>query len=133
MEENADVFRPIVARRRPTTIDMLDPDSPLLEALQEMPMNPRVRTNSIIGTGGVELLEPGDGVVPVVSARQCGVESEILVPAKHEKLHRDPLSVAELLRILRKHAAEGAQPVVAGAPSGPRSVSFARRMVFWRN
>jgi len=133
MEENPDVFRPIVARRRPTTIDMLDPDSPLLEALLEMPMNPRVRTNSIIGTGGVELLEPGDGVVPVVSARQCGVESEILVPAKHEKLHRDPLTAAELLRILRKHAAEGAQPVVAGVPSGPRSVSFARRMVFSRN
>ena len=72
--------------------------------------------HSIIGTGGVELLgEPGDGVVSVSSARFVGTESEIYVAAKHEKLHRDPASIAEMGRILRQHASEQGPIVVVGS------------------
>jgi len=111
MEQNRDVFKPIVQRRRPTTIDLLDPDSPFLHGLAQMPINCAVRLHSIIGTGGV-VGEPGDGVVPVSSAQHCG-DSELLVPAKHEKLHRHPESIGEVARILRLHAAVVDQAIAA--------------------
>src|SRR5207302_385393 len=94
-----------VTRRRPTSVDLLEPTSPFLEALQEMPLKPCVHLHSIIGTGGTHLVgEETDSVVTVSSAKQCGVESEIYVPAKHEKVHRHPDSIAEVARILRLHA-----------------------------
>ena len=71
-----------------------------------MPVQPATRLHSIIGTGGAtSWIEPNDGVVDVTSARHPGVCSERYVPAKHERLHRDPESVAEIARILRSHAA----------------------------
>lgn len=107
MEANADVFRPELQRSRPTSVDLLEPTSPLLAALAETPVNPCVQIHSIIGTGGCSVLsEQGDGVVTVTSAQYPGVESEIFVPAKHEKLHRHPAAIAELARILREHAAQ---------------------------
>ena len=103
--DNCDVFRPEIARRRPTSVDLLEPTSPFLAALQVMPLKPCVHLHSIIGTGGAHLVgEENDGVVTVSSAKQCGVESEIYVPAKHEKVHRDPQAITELARILRLHA-----------------------------
>ena len=114
MDQNRDVFKPTVQRRRPTTIDLLDPESPFLQALAEMPINCATDLHSIVGTGGHSLTgEPGDGVVPVASARHCG-DSELFVPAKHEKLHRHPASIAEVARILRLHAAEVDQVVACG-------------------
>ena len=72
-----------------------------------MPYSHSVRLHSIIGTGGSLLSrEPGDGVVPVSSARQTGVCSEIFVPVRHEKLHHDDKTLVELDRILREHALE---------------------------
>ena len=107
MDANPDVFKSFVSRSRPTTVDMLSPTSPFLIALAQMPINPAVHMHSIIGTGGLAILgEPGDGVVSVSSAQQAGVESELYVPAKHEKLHRDPASVAEIARIMRLHAGQ---------------------------
>jgi hypothetical protein len=106
MNDNRDVFKPSFRSRRPTTINMLDPDSPFLLGLAQMPINCATHLHSIIGTGGVNpLAEPGDGVVSVSSAQHCG-ESEIFVPAKHEKLHQHPASIAEVARILRLHAAQ---------------------------
>ena len=116
MEANRDIFNPAIARSRPTSVDILEPSSPLLAALAQMCVNPAVRTHSIIGTGGVELLgEPGDGVVSVSSARFAGAVSEVYVAAKHEKLHRDPASIAEMARILRQHASEQGPIVVVGS------------------
>jgi hypothetical protein len=112
IDQNRDVFKPSVQRHRPTTIDLLDPDSPSLQALAQTPINCAMHLHSIIGTGGICLSEPGDGVVPVTSARHCG-DSELVVPAKHERLHRDPASIAEVARILRLHAAETDQATVA--------------------
>jgi pimeloyl-ACP methyl ester carboxylesterase len=117
MDDNCDIFYPFLRRSPPTSIDLLEPSSPLLAAIGEIPFSRCVRLHSIIGTGGDSLFgEPGDGIVPVSSARLCGVESELLVPARHEELHHDPATMAELMRILRKHARE---PMVAGRlPSG---------------
>ena len=41
-----------VQRRRPTTIDLLDPESPFLGALAQMPIPCKTHLHTIIGTGG---------------------------------------------------------------------------------
>jgi hypothetical protein len=105
IEINQDVFRPDFSREPPTSIALLEPDSPFLAGLANMPINPATHIHSIIGTGGGYFApEPGDGVVAVSSARHCG-ESELFVPTVHEELHRDPESINEVARILRQHAA----------------------------
>lgn len=121
LADNPDVFKPYLKHRRPTTINLLDPDSPLLIGLSELPIPCTVRLNSIIGTGDTNpFAEPGDGVVSVSSAQHYG-ESELFVPAKHEKLHRHPTSIDEVARILRLQAAEAASHQPAATLSTSRS------------
>jgi len=104
IDQNPDLFKPNVKRRRPTTITLLDPDSPLLAGLGQMPVSCATRLHSIIGAGGINpLSEPGDGVVAASSARHYG-DSELFVSAQHEKLHRHPASINEVARVLRLHA-----------------------------
>jgi hypothetical protein len=92
---------------------MLNPESPILAGLARLPVNCSTRLHSIIGTGGSNPFgEAGDGVVSVSSARHYG-DSELYVPAKHEKLHHHPASIAEVARILRLHASTVASPAVA--------------------
>ena len=103
-------------RRIPTSVDLLRPDSPLLQAIFDLPVNPRVRMHSIIGIGHAGLgKETGDGVVPVTSARHPGVESELLVKAKHD-LHHHPDTINEVVRILRLHASAEDRHL---SPAGP--------------
>ena len=107
MADNQDIFAEYLWDSWPTSIDLLEPANPLLDAMGRMPFGCGVRRHSIIGTGGGPLQgEPGDGVVPVSSARQAGVCSELFIPAKHEKLHHDPATISDLARILREHAGE---------------------------
>lgn len=107
MDQNRDVFYEYLWKSPPTSIDLLEPENPLLKAMAKMPFRRGVRLHSILGTGGTMLLgEPGDGVVPVSSARQEGVVSELFVPARHTQLHHDDATVAELRRILREHSLE---------------------------
>jgi pimeloyl-ACP methyl ester carboxylesterase len=105
--DNRDIFYPYLWRSRPTSVDLLEPSSPLLGAMALMPFSQRVRLHSIIGTGGTSLFgEAGDGVVPVSSARLGGVCSELRMPVRHDELHHDSVAMAELMRILREHACE---------------------------
>jgi hypothetical protein len=84
---------------------MLRPDGEVLKTLAEIPLAEGITGHSIVGDlGPWRVVEPGDGVVPLSSARWEGVCSEQMVPQCHEELHRDPRSVAELLRILREMA-----------------------------
>ncbi len=107
MRANRDIFSPYLWRKRPTSIDILEPRSPILEALQEMPVNPSVTMHTIIGTGAIRVLrEPSDGVVTVSSAQHPGAVSELHVPALHTELHNAPQTIVELIRILRLHAEE---------------------------
>ncbi len=106
MENNRDIFAPYLWRSRPTSIDLLEPSNPLLEAMGQMPYGRCVRVHSIIGTSAKSLNgEISDGVVPVSSARLAGSCSELAVPIRHEDLNKKDPSVAELRRILREHAA----------------------------
>jgi hypothetical protein len=104
IDNNPAVFRDDFDTKPPTSISLLEPDSPFLLGLANMPINPAVRIHSIIGTGGgYPLGVEGDGVVSVASAEHCS-DSTLYVPTVHERLHRDPESIAEVMRILRLHA-----------------------------
>ncbi len=101
---NPGVVHEFAAKRIPTSVDMLEPNNPILTAMASLPKSPCVVTHSVIGTGGCSLAcEPSDSVVPVASAHIPGVESEIFVDKKHEDLHRDPKTIQEVVRILRRH------------------------------
>ncbi len=101
---NPGVVREFASKRIPTSVDMLEPDNPILTTMARMPRSPCVTTHSIIGTGGCSLhCEPTDGVVPVDSARIPGIESELFVEQEHEHLHHDSRTIQEVLRILRRH------------------------------
>ena len=105
VNDNPELFRKELSKRFPTSVDLLDPKSPLLAATATMPFSAFVSLHSIIGQGQTTWRgESSDGVVPVASARLLGVASEITVDAKHEALHRAPATVAEVERILREHS-----------------------------
>jgi pimeloyl-ACP methyl ester carboxylesterase len=120
-------------RNRPTTIDLLKPSNPLLQALEEMPVSPRVRSHTIVGEGYFfPALRRGDSIVPIQSARLPDVESELFVKAKHTKIHRTMDTVLELERILDEHYAEvrprllGAGPPAAIVPAGATQKATAK-------
>lgn len=107
VRDNPDTFSSEFTRRVPTSIDMLDPNSELLSAINNLPIRPGVQIHSIIGHGR---WMPGngdsDGVVPVTSAYLPGADSEALVIEKHAKLTADPTVIAEVFAIMRAHQAQ---------------------------
>jgi len=120
MAANPDVFREFLLEKRPTAIDMLEPDNPLLDALARMPIGRCVHWHSIIGDPLITLDgERSDGVVPVSSARLPGACSELFVCARHAQVNKVDESVDELARILREHALASAarNPRAAGNPA----------------
>ncbi len=105
----------VSVRSLPTSVDMLAPHAPALEILASRPKPAGVKYHSVIGVAPKDVAvverwlsgdtEPGDGVVPVASARLEGVDSELVVPASHYEVHQHPLAVREVRRILTEHAA----------------------------
>lgn len=111
VRDNPNLFREELRDRFPTSIDLLEPKSPLLAATASLPFSSTVRLHSIIGDHKTTWNgESSDGVVPVSSARLLGVTSEMTVDAKHEALHRNPATVVEVVRILREHLSYGGYP-----------------------
>lgn len=107
IRDNPGVFSAELQRGIPTSIDMLEPQSPLLRTIRCQPTACWITLNSIIGTKHIPLFErPGDGIVPVPSALFPGVESELFVYAKHTEVHRNPNSTEEVWRILVQHLTE---------------------------
>jgi hypothetical protein len=106
IRDNPGAFAPYIRSRVPTSIDLLEPDNPLLQAIRRLPVSPQVRLHSVIGTGGRHHLgPPSDGVVPVESARHSGVVEELFVDERHEDLQRHPKTIHFLGDLLREHAA----------------------------
>jgi hypothetical protein len=106
LRDNPGVFAPTVARRFPTSIDLLEPAEPGLRVIESLPYRAGVYRHSIIGDYRWMIGSgPSDGVVPIASAREPNVNSERIITARHVELHRDPETVAEVVRILRQHAA----------------------------
>jgi pimeloyl-ACP methyl ester carboxylesterase len=125
---NPGAFSEEFTQRIPTSIDLLVPDSPMLQAIASLPAAPSVQFHSVIGRGHWMIGDgDSDGVVPISSARYVESESELRVQAKHTQLTRVPEVIDEVFRILRMHAEElqigGVKPlglgrvsIAAGAP-----------------
>lgn len=107
IQSNPNTFSAEVMDGFPNSVDLLEPTSPLLAALQQMPVNPRVSLHSIIGCGYPTLTSgDSDGVVPVASARHPGVQTETFVHAWHTEVHRHPETLQSLLYIFSVHYAD---------------------------
>lgn len=94
-----------------TSIQSLAPDAPIFPVMHASPRPPWVKFHNIVGevsnTGLVGKLVGGsDGVVSFESAHSDQVESELVVTADHLTVHRHPLSVLEVQRILLLHLDE---------------------------
>ena len=81
-------------------ISNLRTDSPILRALDRIPIDPKVPRHSIIPQIGGVL--PTDGVVEYKSSHLDGVVSEKIVPGTHSA-QQDPDVIDELKRILALH------------------------------
>ena len=104
LAHNRGAIKPFFAKHLPTSIDLLEPQDPCLQAMKQLRIDQRVRLHSVIGTGHRMLIGgKADGVVPVESARHPNVESELLVEATHRHVQYHPETVRELLRILALH------------------------------
>jgi hypothetical protein len=107
---NPGVFRPEYEKRTPTSVDLLEPDSYMLQAIRGLRPPCWVTVHSVVGDGHVSLTGGRDDcVVPVESAHTEGAVSEIFVPATHTKVHHHPRTISEVRRILAQHLTENGQ------------------------
>jgi pimeloyl-ACP methyl ester carboxylesterase len=88
------------SKRMPTSLDHLSPRSEVLLATNQLRLSEQVRFHSIIGTGTGIPLFSSDGVVTRKSATFAKADSELLVTAFHQDVHRDKDAVEEIRRIL---------------------------------
>ncbi|MFM8827001.1 MAG: esterase/lipase family protein, partial [Actinomycetota bacterium] len=117
VEMNPGMLRPDYERRMPTTVDLLQPSSELLQAIESLRVPCWVSTHSIVGNGHASLTgERDDCVVAVSSAHTPGAVSEIMVPASHTRVHHQPLAIQEVQRILVQHLQETGLDAVAQRP-----------------
>ncbi len=112
VRDNPDTFNPVVERRFPTSIDMLVPSSPLLDAMRVMRFKPCVALHTIVGVSHPLSLDgPSDGVVSVHSASHPGSQSVLAINAHHARIHHRLETSLEILRILSCDAPVNAGPV----------------------
>ncbi|MBN1852061.1 MAG: hypothetical protein JW829_05025 [Pirellulales bacterium] len=92
-----------------TSIDSLDPSSPLVPVLLDAQPGSWIQYHNIVGRvpdrGLLGILtekfgSEGDGVVSLASAKLDHVDSQIIIPADHTSVHRHPQSILEVHRIL---------------------------------
>jgi pimeloyl-ACP methyl ester carboxylesterase len=95
-------------RRTPNSIDVLDPNSRFLQAINEIPVVKGIPYHSIIGDrgkgGNPDRTRPQstDGIVPYWSSHIDGAASEVIIPSGHWS-NRHPDGIAEVKRILHEH------------------------------
>lgn len=105
--DNPGVFAPWIRRKVPTSVDLLEPDHPLLCAIAKLPVDPQVELHSIIGVADVRGSDaPGDGVVSLASARHCRTLSEKHVSETHTDLLQAATTTIELERILERQLSD---------------------------
>jgi pimeloyl-ACP methyl ester carboxylesterase len=106
VRDNPCAFHDELSRGIPTSINLLEPTSCILQATGRLPYRPGVALHSIIGDDRWTLSEGrSDGVVAVSSARLVGVQSELTVDASHTEIQHRSETSREVLRILLAHAA----------------------------
>lgn len=116
IRDNPGTFNPRIAQRLPTSIDMLQPQSPLLSVMSKMRLKECLTLNNVIGVSmPLSLDGPSDGVVSVRSASHPCCQSVLAFNAMHSKVHRELRTSQEVLRILNLHA----QCLKPGSPQFP--------------
>jgi pimeloyl-ACP methyl ester carboxylesterase len=131
VKDNPDAFDRRRFRRFPTSIETLEPNSPILKALELMKPGPGVTYHSIVGSlrpGGVD--DTTDGVVVYRSAHidaPCAltpqVVSEKVVRSDHG-VQKDGEAIREVLRILKEHIAQPLESTRPGlAPALDRAAT----------
>ena len=87
----------------PSAVDNMSPGHPFILGLQEIPVVPSVKVNSIIAVeGDGPVAEGDDGVVKYSAAHIEPVESELVVRSGHS-VQGNPRAIEEVRRILRLH------------------------------
>jgi hypothetical protein len=102
-------------------ISSLRTDSPILAALDRIPISPSVPYHSIIPL--LAKKSDSDGVVDYVSSHLDGAVSEKIVAGDHSS-QETPAVTRELRRILLEHLESA--PALATASAGPRDASVGR-------
>lgn len=108
VRDNPGLFRDPAMVKVKTSLDSLAPESPILPVMLRSQRPPWITTHNICGVVRDEGLfghaaHEGDGVVAFESAHLDDTASEIVVNADHVTVHRHPLSVLEVRRILLEH------------------------------
>lgn len=127
IKENPDVFSAEFRNRIPTSIDMMERSSCLLQAIQGLCSGEYVQFHNVIGTSCISPLEGcGDGVVSVQSARHPCVSTEKRVHTTHGGLHKNHESLREILCILQRHLLEANEEPCEeqAAPTIPECTEF---------
>jgi hypothetical protein len=111
IRQNPGVFRNTAFLTTTTSIDSLNPKSPIFPAMLRARCAPWVRYHNIIGI--IEKSKwfdsksvDSDGVVTVDSAHMDDAVSEIVVAAQHSSIQSTPRSILEVRRILIEHLRE---------------------------
>jgi pimeloyl-ACP methyl ester carboxylesterase len=96
-------FAELGTSQLPTSVENMSPGNPFLQAYNDLPIDPRVKTHSIIPViGGPPFIGKTDGIVAYESAHIDGVESELVVNSGHST-QSNPDTILEVRRILREH------------------------------
>ncbi len=115
VDENRKILQNTNILTTQTSIDSLSPDSLYLKALNAAEKSESVIYHNVVGNEqsqsllqktGLAKKEPGDGVVPLTSAKIDDAASEIEVIAEHTAIHRHPQTILEVRRILLEHLLE---------------------------
>lgn len=107
LNANPGVFSTELGRRAPSSIDLLNPSSKLLQAIGSLPISPQVPYHSIVGKGcWIPTIGDSDGVVPVRSALLPGATSITAVNSRHTRMPSDPMVIDRVMEIMREHAAQ---------------------------
>ncbi len=106
VQDNPGLFRDEMRRKIPNSVDLLEPNSEILQATERLPFRYGVALHTVLGDDRWTLTQGrSDGVVAVSSARLGGGQSELVVDAKHTEVQQVPPTVREVMCILSKHAA----------------------------
>ncbi len=108
-----------------TSIDSLAPDCPIFPVMLRAPRAEWTIFHNIVGAVPKKSIlgrvtEDGDGIVSVKSAKLDGVASELVVHSDHLEMHRHPLAILEVRRILLEHISNlSGPPRFAAVPALP--------------
>jgi pimeloyl-ACP methyl ester carboxylesterase len=96
-------------KRMPNSVDTLSPKNRFVKAINTVPLTPGIPHHVISGDrgkgGNKDNTKPimSDGIVPYWSSHMETAESELVVPSSHSA-HQNPQAIAEVKRILQRHA-----------------------------